>query len=141
MRQRLVIDTNVLLSHLLLPGSVPDQVVIRAVRSSQMLVSEATLAELIDVISRPKFDPYIRSELRRGLISRLTAIAEVVPILRPIQACRDPRDNKVLEVAVNGSAHAVITGDADLRALHLFRGIAIMTPAQWLNTSEPGSTS
>jgi len=50
----------------------------------------------------------------------------------PIRACRDPRDDKFLEVAVHGRADAIVTGDADLLALHPFRGIAILTPAAYL---------
>ena len=53
-------------------------------------------------------------------------------ILSPVRACRDPRDDKFLEVAVRGRADAIVTGDADLLALHPFRGIAILTPAKYL---------
>jgi putative PIN family toxin of toxin-antitoxin system len=58
--------------------------------------------------------------------------AELVPIPTPIRACRDPRDDKFLEVAVHGRADAIVTGDADLLALNPFRGIAILTPSGYL---------
>ena len=50
-----------------------------------------------------------------------------------IRACRDPKDDKFLEVAVHGSADVIVTGDSDLLDLHPFRGIAILTPADYLN--------
>ena len=46
--------------------------------------------------------------------------------------CRDPKDDKFLEVAVHGRAELILTGDTDLLVLHPFRGIAILTPADYL---------
>jgi putative PIN family toxin of toxin-antitoxin system len=56
----------------------------------------------------------------------------MVDIPFPIHACRDPRDDKFLEVAVHGHADLIVTGDADLLALNPFQGIAILTPAEYL---------
>jgi putative PIN family toxin of toxin-antitoxin system len=55
-----------------------------------------------------------------------------VDIPFPIRAFRDPRDDKFLEVAVHARADVIVTGDADLLALHPFRGIAILSPAEYL---------
>jgi putative PIN family toxin of toxin-antitoxin system len=55
-----------------------------------------------------------------------------VDIPFPIRACRDPRDDKFLEVAVHGRADLIVTGDTDLLALHPFRGISILTPAEYV---------
>ena len=49
-----------------------------------------------------------------------------------IRACRDPKDDKFLAVAVHERADLIVTGDADLLALHLFRGIFILNPADFL---------
>jgi putative PIN family toxin of toxin-antitoxin system len=57
------------------------------------------------------------------------AAAELVPITERIAACRDPKDDKFLELAVNGHADLIVSGDADLLALNPFRGIPIITPA------------
>jgi predicted nucleic acid-binding protein len=54
------------------------------------------------------------------------------PIIYSIQACRDPRDDKFLEVAVHGQSDLIVTGDGDLLALHPFRGIDILAPAAYL---------
>jgi putative PIN family toxin of toxin-antitoxin system len=131
-RERVVLDTNALVSRLLLPQSLPARAVRKAVDEADVLVSAATLSELVDVLSRPKFDRYVTIEERQGFLRRLGEIAEVVEILTPVRACRDPRDDKFLEVAVNGGADVIVTGDADLLALHPFRAIAILTPAAFL---------
>lgn len=136
---RRVLDTNVLVSRLLMVNSLPGQVARHAAETGILLVSDATLDELVNVLARPKFDPYVTLEERQGFLRRLLRIAEHIPILRHIKACRDPRDDKFLEVAINGEAAMIITGDHDLLALHPFRGIAILSPADYLAESEPNS--
>jgi uncharacterized protein len=131
-RKRVVIDNNALISRLLLPVSVPGRAVRKAVDTGRLLVSEPVLAELADVLGRPKFDPYVSLEDRQQFLRLLGRIAEMVPISYTVHACRDPRDDKFLELAVNGSADVIITGDRDLLALNPFRNIPIITPAEFL---------
>lgn len=50
--------------------------------------------------------------------------------------CRDAKDDKFLELAISGGATYLISGDKDLRALNLFRGIAIVTAAEFLAATE-----
>jgi predicted nucleic acid-binding protein len=57
---------------------------------------------------------------------------EIVEVEQPVRASRDPKDDKFLEAAVNGRADVLVTGDRDLQDLHPFRGIAILTPADYL---------
>lgn len=131
-RERIVVDTNVLISRLLLPDSIPGRAVRKAVDIGQLLVSEGTMAELADVAGRAKFDPYLSIADRQEFIRLLGRIAEMVPILRVVHACRDPRDDKFLEAAVNGRADLILTGDRDLLALDPFLGIAILSPGAYL---------
>lgn len=131
-RERIVVDTNALVSRLLLPASVPGQAVRKAVDNGILLVSEATMNEMADVLARPKFDRYISLEDRQQFLRLLGRLAEFVPIVYPVHACRDPRDDKFLEVALNGKAELILTGDADLLALHPWQGIAILSPGSYL---------
>ena len=61
-------------------------------------------------------------------VAVLTRETEWVDVNEQITACRDPKDNKFLELAVSGRATHIITGDTDLLALHPFRGIQIVPP-------------
>jgi putative PIN family toxin of toxin-antitoxin system len=88
--------------------------------------------ELADVLSRSKFDRYVSLADRKRFISDLCGIVEFVPIIQLVSECRDPKDDKFLEVALNGRADVIITGDADLLALHPWQEIAILSPAQYL---------
>ncbi len=130
--ERIVLDTNMLVSRLLFPTSIPGLAVTKALLGNHPLISESVMEELTDVLSRRKFDRYISVSDRQGFLRRLARMAESVHIVQRVQACRDPRDDKFLELAVNGQADLVISGDADLLALHPFRGIPILTPAAFL---------
>jgi putative PIN family toxin of toxin-antitoxin system len=131
-RKRVVVDTNALISRLLLPSSVPSQAVRRVVDNGILLVSEATMNELADVLARAKFDRYISLEDRQQFLRLLGRLAEFVPNVYRVRDCRDPKDNKFLEVALNGKADLILTGDADLLALHPWRDIAVLSPADYL---------
>ena len=130
--ERIVADTNLLVSRLLLPQSLPAQAVRKAVDEGQLLVSDATLAELADVLSRAKFDPYVSLEDRSDFIRVLNRVAERVIVTAPIKACRDSKDDKFLEVALNGKAKLILSGDRDLLALHPFRGVDILSPREYI---------
>ena len=58
--------------------------------------------------------------------------AELVTITEQITACRDPKDDKVLEMAVNGPADLIVSDDADVLALNPFQEIPIVTPATFV---------
>src|SRR6266851_9018729 len=110
-RERIVVDNNALISRLFLPASTPGRAVRKAVGEAQLLISEATLNELADVLSRPKLDPYVTIEDRQEFFRLLGRVGEMIPIVYTIRACRDPKDDKILEVAVNGNATLIVTGD------------------------------
>jgi putative PIN family toxin of toxin-antitoxin system len=129
---RVVVDTNALVSRLLLPASAPGRAVRKAVDEAQLLVSEATLEELADLLARATFDAYASIADRQEFIRLLGRIAELVPITYRVQACRDPKVDKFLELAINGRADLIVTGDRDLLELNPFRGVAIITPAVYL---------
>jgi len=131
-RERVVIDTNVLISSLFFTTSTPAQAVDKAVTKAQLVATTETLRELIGKLHSPKFDRYVRRERRDALLERVASLVEIIDVLQSIRASRDPRDDKFLEAAVNGRADVIVTGDKDLLDLNPFRGIAIVTPADYL---------
>ena len=129
---RIVVDTNVFVSAIIFPSSVPRQVVDHALDQDVLLLSEATMSELTGILSRTKFNHYVSREERLLFLAQIGSVAEFVPIIRLVRECRDPKDDKFLEVALNGRADVIITGDADLLALHPWRGIEILSPTDYL---------
>ena len=131
---RCVFDTNVVVSALLFPNSVPGQAFFAAWNRGRVLVSEATLIELSEVLSREKFDRYMLREEREQFLALLIRDTELVGIRERLCECRDPKDDKFLELAVNGTASHLISGDQDLLLLDPFREVQIITPAQFLGS-------
>jgi len=131
-QDRLLIDTNVFVSAVVLPQSVPRQAVDKALGLGVLLFSEATMTELAGVLARPKLDRYVSLEERSVFLAQLACTAEFVPIVQLVRECRDPKDDKFLEVALNGRADVILTGDADLLAMHPWGGIAILSPGEYL---------
>jgi uncharacterized protein len=136
---RIVIDTGVAVSAILLPRSVPRQAFDAAAARGKLLVSEATVAELDEVLRRPKFNKYIPEEKRLEFLAALVQEAEQVEVTEAITACRDAKDDKFLELAASGKASHIISGDADLLALHPFQGIAVVTPQAFLTSLPAGA--
>ena len=132
--RRVVVDTNVVVSAVLLPRSVPRQALDQVWEHGTMLISSTTVAELHDVLRRPRFDTYVRANERLEFLTTLVRDAEWVEITHLVTDCRDPKDNKFLELALSGQATHIVSGDEDLLMLHPFWGIPILTPQTFLIT-------
>jgi putative PIN family toxin of toxin-antitoxin system len=132
--ERVVFDTNVLVSALLFAESKPAQAFFTALRHGTILTSLAALHELSAVLHRKKFDKYLAIEERELFLDQYTRTATTIDIVETIQVCRDPKDDKFLEIAASGAATYIITGDPDLLVLHPFRGIPVLSPDTFLAT-------
>jgi putative PIN family toxin of toxin-antitoxin system len=95
-------------------------------------VSEATVTELNEVFRRPKFDKYMREEKRLEFLAAMVRDADLVEVTEQVKECRDPKDDKFLELAVSGNASHIISGDGDLLVIHPFRGVTMLSPQAFL---------
>jgi hypothetical protein len=128
--RRFVFDTNTLISAVLIKNSLPRQAFDLALEKGSLCISAATLAELQSILGRTKFDKYISPDERVAFITAFIAVANWVEVAHKVEICRDPKDNKFLELALSAGAEMIITGDDDLRVLDPFQGIRILTPRQ-----------
>jgi putative PIN family toxin of toxin-antitoxin system len=133
MNRRFVLDNNIFVSALLVKNSAPFWVIKKVEEMGVILYSEATLLELNQVLNRKKFIKYFTVEEKQEFIVKLIESAELVVITKSIDVCRDPKDNKFLELAVSGDADFIISGDQDLLVLNPFRNIEIITANDFLN--------
>ncbi len=131
-KQRFVFDTNVLISAFLFSQSKPRQALDQAQDIGVLIFSSSVFSELREVLYRPKFDRYLTEERRQELLEDLTQTAQFIDVTEQISECRDPKDNKYLELAVSGQAECIVTGDDDLLVLNSFRGIEILTVQEFL---------
>lgn len=129
---RAVVDTNVLLSGLLWRGAPHTLLELARNGTVTFVSSRVLLAELAEVIERPKF----RQALERAgvatasLLSELYRLVEIVdPPSLPAPVSNDRDDDAVLAVAVAARVDLVISGDNDLLSLQSYVGIPIIDPA------------
>ena len=132
---RVVIDTNFLASALIRKQGVAGGV-LRHLRDGQFTIiySVPITVELVEVLSRPEIQHkyHIRSDDITALINLIRLRGELVSPTRRIDACRDPKDNRFLEAAVEGEADMIVSGDTDLLAMREFESIPILRVAEFL---------
>lgn len=137
---RYVFDTNVLVSALIFKDSKPDRAFRHALQNGQILLSLTTLEEIDEVMRREKFERYVTAEEREEFLEALIGRARFVEPAEQIKVCRDPKDDKFLELAVSGEAYHIISGDDDLLVLSPFRGIEILSVDDFLKRLEGGES-
>jgi putative PIN family toxin of toxin-antitoxin system len=130
--ERVVLDTNIILSGVIFRGSTPFRAAVRAFERAKVLSSAATRNELREVARREKFERYVPLERRIHEVEELIEDMESVEIRERLQVCVDPKDDMLLDLAVNGNADFIVTGDDHLLRLNPFRGITILTPLSYL---------
>ena len=126
---RVVVDSNVYISALVF-GGVPQQVfeVIQAQRLN-LYISQPIMDEVAEVLAR-KFKWTI-GNLEEFLPPLWEGCIVVTPTVS-INACKDPDDNRVLECALTGRVHLIISSDDHLKQLKSFQGIGIVRPVDFL---------
>ena len=132
---RVVIDTNVWVSRLLLADSVTARAVDAALESSQVVISEPLAEELADVLTREKFDRYVSLADREEFLRRVLQVASTFPVLTEVTDCRDADDNRLLALALDSESDYILTGDQDLLTMNPWRGIEIISPREFLDTT------
>lgn len=130
----ILLDTNIIISALCFPFSKPRKAFDLAIKNGNLLTSEDTFNELKTALLKQKFDKYIELNLRQEFLKLYSKLCKTVQISQKIDICRDKKDNKFLELAMNGNADYIITGDSDLLILNPFENIKIITPDAFLNT-------
>jgi len=134
---RVVLDTNVFVSALLIKGSVADRIIRAYIKGEfTLIISFEIVVELFKVLSRPKFNlnsekiiEFIQLlEIKAEKISLSSEEAEIIP--------EDREDEKFIRCALAGKAAYVVSGDNHLLKLKQYKGIKILTPRQFIEILE-----
>ena len=131
---RVILDTNLLISRALTPSSLTASAVRLIVDHCDLLVSQATMDEFASTLTRIQSKGYVKQDEALVLITAYKEMVEWVPIIKRVQECRDPKDDKFLELALNGRADYIITGDKDLLVLNPFIETQILTTKDFITT-------
>jgi uncharacterized protein len=133
----IVFDVSTLVGAAIRRDGVPELALRRALREDRIAVSEAVVAELLDVLDRPRLAPFLDPDLRAEVVSQLHAFVFFAPAIQ-VADCRDSDDNKYLELALAAGADTIVSSDADLLVLHPWRGVRILRPADYLAEAASG---
>ena len=128
----IVFDASTLVGAAIRKGSVPDQAIRHALRTEQVAMSAGVMAELLDVLHRPRLARFIDPGQRVELLDLLDQLGVRIAPATPVTECRDEKDNKYLELALAARADTIVSSDDDLLVLHPWRGIRILLPATYL---------
>jgi putative PIN family toxin of toxin-antitoxin system len=131
----IVFDASTLVGAALKADSVPEQALLRAEEIDVFALSNAIEAEIVEVLNRAKFARAIPFERRERVISLIRNLAVwFEPVVR-VMDCRDPDDNKYLELAQAAGADIIVSSDNDLLVLNPWRGVKILRPAEYLRAA------
>lgn len=120
-----VIDASTFVSAALKANSVPERALLRALdEGNRLILSQAIEDEYREVIFRSKFDRYVPVARRQHLLDIVLLAAERLEPVEIVRQCRDPNDDKYLALAAAAKADVIVSSDADLLAMHPWRGTA-----------------
>lgn len=131
-----VIDNNVIISAAMFWTSIPAQALRKARKNEfKIIASQNTLTELFNTLLNSKFDKYVTISKRIEFFEIYKNALQIIPVTTSINACRDPKDNMFLELAVSENANLIVSGDKDLLELNPFRNIQIISPKEFIEKS------
>jgi putative PIN family toxin of toxin-antitoxin system len=133
-----VFDASSLVGALLKADSIPERALLLARSRETICLSPAVEAEIRAVFFRPKFRSHLAAGRGERILDLVTAAAVSITPMEAVTDCRDAKDNKYLELAPASDAATIVAGDDDLLVLDPWRGIRILTPAEYVKQFEPG---
>ena len=133
MINRFVVDANTLISAICWPDSIPAEALKKAFEIGQVYVSDEILKEWTEVIDREKFNTFLIREARLNIFKTIIGRTQITEVNNYVKVCRDPKDDKYLDLAIEINARLIVSGDKELLSLHPFRGIEILTPKQFVD--------
>lgn len=129
---RCVFDTNVLVSALIFPDANSGKALQLARREGRLFFSFQTAMELREVLNRTRFRKYFTVEDTAAFLGQLMeGVDWIEPEIR-LRVCRDPKDDKFLELALSAKATHIVTGDLDLLVLDPYESVRIVSPRDFL---------
>lgn len=134
----IVFDASTVVGAALKADSVPERALLRAEEVDVLALSTAVAAEIAEVLNRPKFARLLPAERREQVLARVREAAVWFEPTVRIADCRDPKDDKYLELALASGAETIVSSDEDLLVLHPWRGVRILRPAEYLEHSGNG---
>ncbi len=128
---RIIIDTNLWISFLITRDFTKlDEIIFS--RQGILIFSQELLNEFLEVARRPKFRRFFSASDVEEVLETIDEYADFVEVQTKIEVCRDPKDNFLLSLSIDGNADFLLTGDKDLLDLTKFGETKIITISDYL---------
>ena len=129
--KRIIIDTNLWISFLITKDFTKlDEIIFS--RQAFLVFSQELLDEFLEVAKRPKFRRFFSASDIEEILETIDEYADFVKVKTKIEVCRDPKDNFILSLSVDGNVNFLLTGDIDLLDLNKFGETTIITISDFL---------
>jgi putative PIN family toxin of toxin-antitoxin system len=128
----IVFDASAVVSAALREDGVPERALLHAEEADLFALSAEVEAEIVGVLSRPRFAGAVSAARRARILDALRGQAAWFAPTERVEDCRDAKDNMYLELALASGAWAIVSGDADLLVLHPWRGVRVLRPGEYL---------
>ena len=128
---KIILDTNLWISFLI---SNNFQIIEELLEKNKiiLLYSDRLISEIDNVINRPKFKKYFSKDSVELIYELFDKQGLLIPITSNILLCRDEKDNFLLNLAIDGNADYLITGDKDLLVLNKIKKTEIITISDFI---------
>ena len=133
---KVVFDASSVIGAALKQDTIPERALLLARSQETICLSPAVETEIREVLQSPKFHKYISDATRGPILDILGAAAVMFEPMEPVTDCRDPKDNKYLELALATGASVIVSSDDDLLVLDPWRGIRILRPVNYVRLRE-----
>ncbi len=128
---RIIIDTNLWIKFLITKDFFQiEQSLIN--EEITLLFSDELLTEFIEVTSRPKFKKYFTKIDVDNILSTMHHYAEFINVTTSIDLCRDPKDNFLLALSIDGKANYLVSGDLDLISIKKIKKTKIISISNFI---------
>ena len=135
-----ILDTNILISALITPGGIPDQIY-QAWRDEDftLVTSNGQIAEMRRVIQYEHLQQFIKADQANRLLENISAEAIVLESVPEMDLSPDAGDNVIIATAIAGEADFIVTGNekdfqnvGKTKATGQYSGVTVITARQAL---------
>jgi uncharacterized protein len=133
---RAVLDTNTLVSAILVPGGLPARILLAAYANVFLcFASDAIISEVVRTLGRERIRR--KYQLDPAIVSRISAFLSSDPVRVPLTVsvvgdATHPEDDLILATALSARADYLVTGDRQLQALHTYHGVQVVSPREFV---------
>ena len=133
---RIVLDTNILVSTLILDGKPRALLNAIITKNHKLIISRNIIEEFVKITATPRIRKYVTKQEVEIFLHDLSLISKLIPVRSRLSVVRDQKDNPILATSYDGHARYLVTGDEDLITLKRFRRVKIVKPAEMLKILE-----